>query len=81
MFLKINNLDLGHTTIIECDNLFFQEILNSGFKPIMVDVEKNNVTTTYQIDPKKDDFFIMNDDGKTIEAFKWGTSFRNQQKD
>ena len=81
MFLKINR-DNGDTSLFQCDAVHFEE---SAEKDITVlTVEKQNDKFCLYIDRNKyTELYLMNDNGKTIDSYRWSedkaTSVREEK--
>ena len=81
MFLKLEHVNRGHVSLIECDEIRFNELLKNEYKPITIDVEKNRVWQSHQVDPKEYNFFVMNDKGDTIESYRWATVYKRRDNE
>ena len=60
----------GHSIYYECRKITFNQ-LKGDADIVFVDIQSENHCETLEIDKKYDEIYIMNNDGKTIESYRW----------
>ena len=68
MFIRIIDTESKHEHFIECSNILFNSMDKSIFQ---LDVQNKVDWTTYDIDKTKTELYIMNNEGKTIDKYRW----------
>lgn len=78
MFISIIEIEHGHSTLIECQEVVFNRLQKNDYIPLEIDIKQDGVFGSRKVDPKVCDFYVMNNKGETIESYRWATHYQQQ---
>lgn len=75
MFARIIRKDNGHSSLYECQRVHSRILKNENGNDdddmLIFDFESRDSCISVELDRKISELYLMNNEGKTIETYKW----------